>query len=44
MSQLVGANICGSDRSIERRLYRWQRQWRKLPDDTGCQGYQFSSI
>jgi len=35
MSQLESADFCGSDRSIERRLYQWRRQWRKLPDYTG---------
>jgi len=30
MSQRECANICGSDWSIERRLYRWWQQQRKL--------------
>ena len=30
MSPLEGANFCVSNRSIERRLYWWQRQWRHL--------------
>jgi len=38
MLQLERANFCGSDSSIERRLYRWRRQQRKLPDYTGSQG------
>jgi len=34
-SQLECAHFCGSDRSVERRLYRWRRQQRKLPHYTG---------
>ena len=44
MSQLERADFCGSNRSIERRLYRLQRQRRKLPGITGSQGNWYNSI
>jgi len=43
MSQLKRADFCDSNRWIERRL-RWRQQRRKLPGDTGSQGYWYSSI
>jgi len=43
-SQLECADFCGSNRPIERRLYRLQRQRRKLPGITGSEGNWYNSI